>query len=168
MCLWGSDKECPWHPPAAFYDYRNLTLLCRFPAWEAGLWNNCRRIMRVIPIIALLATIVIGCSTTSSRSVGTSGFPQTGTHSVYAPDNRLLQKSVWRHGKLVTAWQYEQLWELPLEIIDAIHRGERDYPPPRWVQTVTNGKGRIHTFDERGEVMGFEDYLHGHCYGGAH
>lgn len=43
----------------------------------------------------------------------------------------------------------------------APHRRERDQPISRWVQTVINGEGRIHTFDETREVIGFEDYLAG-------
>lgn len=123
---------------------------------------------RIAPIVVLVAGLAFGCTTTNSRSVGSSAAPHEGTHRVYASNGRLLQRTDWRDGKLVAAWQYEQRWELPLELITAIHRGERDYPPPRWVQTVINGKGRIHTFGEKGEVIGFEDYLAGECWRRAH
>src|SRR5437016_5231904 len=110
---------------------------------------------RILPIIVLMAGFAFGCSSLNSRSVGSLALRRTGTHGVYAPDGRLLQKTVWRDGKLVAAWQYEQRWELALEVIKAVHQGERDYPPPRWVQTVDSGRGRLHTFDERGFFIGF-------------
>ncbi len=123
---------------------------------------------RVALILVLVAGLSVGCTATSSRSVGSSAFPETGTQRVYSSDGRLLQKTVWRHGTLVAAWRYEQRWELPLESVTKVHRGEHDYPPPHWVQAVINGNGRILTFDQKGEVIGTEDYLRGRAWKGSH
>lgn len=124
---------------------------------------------RIAPAIVLLAIVTSGCTTANSRSVGSWWTPsQNGTHRVYAANGRLLQRTDWHLGKLVAAWQYEQQWEMPREIIDAVNRGERDYPPPRWVQSVMHGDGTIYVFDERGEVIGTEWYSAGDFYRGAH
>jgi hypothetical protein len=122
----------------------------------------------ITTIVVLVAGLAFGCTRPTSRSIGSSATPKGGTHRVYAASGILLQRTDWRHGKLVAAWQYEQQWELPLDLIAAVHRDERDYPPPRWIQTVANGKGRIHTFDEKGAVIGFEDYFAGEFWKGAH
>jgi hypothetical protein len=123
---------------------------------------------RIVPVVILVGGLALGCMTTDSRSVGSLAFPHEGTHCVYASNGRLLQRTNWRAGALVAAWEYEQPGDLPLELITAVHRGQREYPPPRWVQTVISGKGRIHTFGERGEIIGSEDYFTGAFWRGRH
>ena len=121
----------------------------------------------MLPAAALIVCLAPGCTTANLRDGCGLSKASEEIRCAYAVDGRLLQKTVWRDGKLVSAWQYEQRWELPLDVIVAVHRGERDYPPSRWIQSVVNGTGRIHQFWE-GEIAGFEDYLKGEYWRGAH
>ena len=120
---------------------------------------------RIFAIIALLAATA-GC-TTSVRSTGTAPYPSDGICLYYSRDGRLIQKTVWRHGALVAAWEYGQREDLPREIIDAVNRGERDWPAPRWIQVVSEGSGRLRYLDEDGRCVGFADYYDGKHDGGA-
>ena len=121
---------------------------------------------RIVPIVALVAA-AIGCTTTV-RSTGEAPYPCDGIHLLYSRDGRLIQKTVWRHAKLVAAWQYQSRLDLPREVVDAVNRGERDWPAPRWIQVVKRGKGRLISLDEEGHDIGFGDYLEGEWYKGAH
>jgi hypothetical protein len=95
-------------------------------------------------------------------------YPRDGVHLINTRDGRLVQKTVWRHEKLVAAWEYEQRGALPLEVIAAVNRGERDWPAPRWIQVVKKGAGRLTYFDADGNNIGFADYQDGEYYRGAH
>ena len=65
----------------------------------------------------------------------------------YARDGRLMQKSVWRDGKLRAAWERDE---------------------GRWMRVATAGRGRLRYFDQDGREFGFADYLGGDYLRGAH
>jgi hypothetical protein len=121
---------------------------------------------RMVSIVALLAAAV-GCTTTV-RSTGEAPYPRDGIHLLYSRDGRLIQKNVWHHANLVAAWQYQSRLDLPRKIVEAVNRGERDWPAPRWIQVVKNGKGRLISLDEDGNDIGFADYFEGEFWKGAH
>jgi len=121
---------------------------------------------RIVSIVALLAATA-GCTTTV-RSTGTVPYPRDGIHLLCSRDGRLIQKTVWRHDALVAAWQYQLPQDLPQDVIDAVNRGERDWPAPKWIQVVRRGTGRITYLDEDGHNIGFADYHKGQYYRGAH
>lgn len=127
---------------------------------------------RILCITTLFAWLATGCRTaTYSNLAGTLPLldgTQDGTCLFYGRDGRLLAKSNWRRGKLVSAWEYEQRDELPLEIIEAVRNGEQIWPPPRWVQKVKRGNGRINKIDDEGQAYGWEEYHDGEFVRGAH
>ena len=110
------------------------------------------------------------CSPNFSNSKAALPFNDAyhGTFLFHAKNGRLLQKTVWHEGKLISAWQHQQREDLPLEVIQAVHQGKRDWPTQRWVQTVKKGNGRIYKLDEDGKVWGWEEYWDGKFYRGAH
>jgi hypothetical protein len=121
---------------------------------------------RIVAIVALVAATT-GCTNTV-RSTGRVPHPRDGTHLLYSRDGRLIQKTVWRHDTLVSAWQYQLRQDLPMEVIDSVNCGERDWPVPRWIQVVKRGTGRHCYIDEDGRDIGFDEYNHGRWYRGAH
>jgi len=120
----------------------------------------------IVSIVALFSATV-GCTTTV-RSTGTVPYPRDGIHLLYSREGRLIQKTVWRHDALISAWQYQRPVDLPREVVDAVNRGGRDWPAPRWIQVVRRGSGRLSYLDEDGRDIGFGDYHKGQFYRGAH
>jgi hypothetical protein len=102
---------------------------------------------RLLSFFAATTFVFAGCSTVV-RSTGTVPPPEDGTYMLYARDGRLMQKSVWRAGKLSSA-------------------SERD-ETGRWTRVATAGDGRLKYFDEDGHEYGFADYLRGEYWRGAH
>ena len=120
----------------------------------------------IVFLLALLAATA-GCTTIISSTEATS-YPRDGIHLLYSRDGRLIQKTVWRHDALVAAWEYERPQDLPGDLIDAVNRGERDWPSPRWIQVVRRGSGRLSYLDEDGKDTGFADFSDGQYRGGKH
>ncbi|HUX00990.1 MAG: hypothetical protein WBD63_12560 [Phycisphaerae bacterium] len=69
-----------------------------------------------------------------------------GRGRYYSKEGLLLQELLWKHGKLVSAF----------EMVEG-----------KWKQTVTDGTGFRTTF-WNGDDAGFEEYLNGDCVRGAH
>lgn len=116
-------------------------------------------------MLALLVATA-GC-TTIVRSTDTAFYPHSGIHLLYSRDGRLIQKTIWRHDALVAAWEYQRKGDLPRGVIDAVKRGERDWPSPRWIQVVWKGTGRLGYLDGNGEDTGFADFREGQYLRGA-
>jgi hypothetical protein len=121
---------------------------------------------RIVFIIALFAATA-GCTTTV-RNTGRGPCPRDGTHGLYSRDGRLIQKTVWRQHLLISAWEYQRPEALPVEVINAVNRGERDWPAPRWIQVVKRGSGILTYLDEDGRDFGFGAYHEGRFYRGMH
>ena len=122
--------------------------------------------VKCIVLIVALFVSGFGCTTVVRRTSATD-YPHDGVHLLYSRDSRLIQKTVWRQDKLVVAWEYRRS-DLPFEVIDAVNRGERTWPSPRWIQVVRKGNGRITYLDEDGNIEGFAEYDRGDFYRGAH
>jgi hypothetical protein len=85
-----------------------------------------------------------------------------------ARDGKLLEKAVWRGGKLLSAWEFLPNELLPEDVIEAVNRGERNWPPPKWTQTVVNGNGVSHDWDLDGREIGWTEFLNGEGGRGGH
>ena len=83
-------------------------------------------------------------------------------------DGKLVWKEVWKDKKLVSAWEYQTPEQLPQEVIDAVNRGERDWPDPKWIKTVKNGEGCVNDYDKDGKVIGYWFYFQGEPVRGGH
>ena len=121
---------------------------------------------RSLTLLLPLVLICAGCMTTV-RSVGSARPPRTGVYLVYAPGGQLLQKTIWRDAKLVSAWEYYRGDMSPSPVMDAQGWDKPSLLPPRWTQTVVNGTGRMCVFSEIGVLIGWEEYLNGHYVRGA-
>jgi hypothetical protein len=133
---------------------------CGLPLFMLGGMTGMTRIVS----IALLLAGTAGCTTTV-RSTGSVPYPRDGIHLLFSRDGHLIQKTEWRHDKLVAAWEYNVLCR---EVMDALDRDGRDWPAPRWLQVVRRGNGRITFLDADGHNIGFADYHEGQYYRGAH
>lgn len=128
---------------------------------------------RSLTLLIPLVVICAGCMT-KVRSVGSEvQRPRTGVYLVYAPDGRLLQKTILRAGRVVSVWEYHRGDATPGDVVDAPGWDDRRLPPPRWTQTIVNGKGingrgKMCMFDEHGILIGWEEYLDGIYVRGAH
>ena len=91
--------------------------------------------------------------------------PNPDAMAVNTAMQRCLAKAIALHGIGLYIYAGE---DLPLEVIQAVHQGKRDWPTQRWVQTVKKGNGRIYKLDEDGKVWGWEEYWDGKFYRGAH
>jgi hypothetical protein len=138
----------------------------RLPSWAGSLSLGSGGMTRIVSIVALCAATA-GC-TAKVRSAGTVPYPRDGIHLLYSRDGRLIQKTVWRDDLLMSAWEYQLRQDLPREVVDAVNRGERDWPAPRWIQVAKRGTGRLSYLDEDGQDIGFGDYHKGRFYKGAH
>lgn len=123
-------------------------------------------VTRLLLILALLAATA-GCTPTV-RSTGDLPYPRDGIYLLYSRQGRLIEKTVWRQGALVAAWQYERPTDLPRDVVDAVNRGEREWPAPRWIQVVKRGTGVLTYLDKDGHDFGFAVYLEGRYVRGAH
>lgn len=97
-----------------------------------------------LPAIAMLLT---GCATVV-RSTGAARYPNDGTYLLCARDGRLLQKSVWRSGTLLSGWECGD--------------------DGRWTKVASAGHGHLTYFDEEGRNIGFAEYFEGQYSRGAH
>ena len=77
---------------------------------------------RLFPFLAASVLVFTGCATVV-RSTGAAPYPQDGTYMLYARDGRLMQTTVWRAGRLLSA-------------------SERD-DEGRWTRVATDGNGRL-------------------------
>ena len=102
---------------------------------------------RLLPLLAATVLMFTGC-TTVVRSTGAAPYPADGTYMLYARDGRLMQKSVWRAGRLTSAWERDE--------------------EGRWIRVASADRGRLRYFDEDGHEYGFADYFHGEYWRGAH
>ena|SRR5690349_411650 len=98
-------------------------------------------------VLTAAAAVTMGCAPVI-RSTGAAPYPRSGTYLQYAADGRLMQKTVWRDGKLRSAWQVDR-------------KG-------RWVRGVTAGNGHALYFDQEGSEIGFAEYFRGEYRRGAH
>lgn len=127
--------------------------------------------IQMFAMVIVLVTAA-GCTTVVRSNFHSSGWeaellaPRHGIHLLYARDGRLIQKTVWRDEKLVSAWEHQVPWSL--ELSEAVSRGERNWPPPRWTQVVKKGDGRLTYLDAAGEEIGFAVYAQGEYVRGAH
>jgi hypothetical protein len=123
---------------------------------------------RSLTLLIPLALICAGCMT-KVRNVGSDARPpRAGVHLVYAPNGQLLQKTIWRAGKVVSVWEYHRGDVIPGDVVDALGWDDSRLPPPRWTQTIASGRGKICTFDQRGILIGWEEYWDGIYVRGAH
>ena len=102
---------------------------------------------RLLPLLTAAVLASTGCATVV-HSTGTAPYPSTGTYMLYARDGRLLQRSDWRAGKLLSAWEPDE--------------------EGRWTRVATAGKGRLTYFEEDGLEYGFADFIRGEYSRGAH
>ena len=117
--------------------------------------------MRLLPCILLL-TATVGCTTVVRYTPDHhADMPDNGIFLQYARDGRLLFKAVLRHGKYVDAWEYDRHEDLPRAVVDAVNRGERDWPTPRWIQVVHDGGGTIFHRDDAGQETGWNEVSDG-------
>lgn len=94
------------------------------------------------------------------RDISTAREPWDG-HFVQRDDRgKVIQETVWRKGKLVSAWETTtpSRWVGNQLIID----------PPRWTQVVKDGNGNITYFDAQGRDFGFASYIRGDFDRGGH
>lgn len=115
-------------------------------------------VIGLLPFILLLA----GCTTvTRSTPAQPANYPHDGIYLQYARDGRLIMKATMRHDKFVNVWEYERREDLPRAVIDAVNRGERDWPAPRWIQVVHDGGGTIFRLNDDGQEIGWSEISDG-------
>jgi hypothetical protein len=105
------------------------------------------RMTRLLPLLTAAVVAATGCATVV-RSTGKAPYPANGTYMLYARDGRLLQRSDWRAGKLLSAWEHDE--------------------EGRWTRVATAGKGRLTYFEEDGREYGWADFYRGEYWRGAH
>lgn len=108
-----------------------------------------RKLQSLLPFLAASALAFTGCATVvRSTSAAPTPYPQDGTHMLYSRDGRLMQKTIWRDGRLLSA-------------------SERD-ETGRWTCVVISGAGALRYFDWDGHEIGFAEYHRGEYVRGAH
>ena len=115
----------------------------------------------------LLGAALSGCAI-SSKKDGPPWRVQEGIMELHARDGRLMTSEVWHDQKLLSAWQYQPRESLPWDVVDAVNRGERDWPPPEWIQTVKNGEGFLYDLDQDGREIGWYYFNRGVLIRAAH
>jgi hypothetical protein len=120
--------------------------------------------------LTFLLPLLLFCSgcTTTVRTVGSERRPRSGVCLVFASNGQLLQKSILRDTRVVSVWEYHRGDVIPGDVVDANGWNDLRLPAPRWTQTVVKGKGWMCAFDERGLLMGWEEYWEGNYVRGAH
>ncbi len=108
--------------------------------------------------LLLLAVALLGCASTS-RDLLTASRPLHGKFHQKSSDGKIIQETVWNHGKLVSCWEISRTsrWV----------NGRLEIAEPKWTQTVSDGSGRRTLFDKQGEAAGHEDFTNGEYTGGA-
>ena len=124
-----------------------------------------RRLRKRIPwklitgIFAGLALVLLWHSSRTPADISTAKEPFDG-HFVYrGSQGQILQETIWRKGKLISAWEtvQESRWINGFLIVD----------PPRWTQVIRDGFGSLSNFSPQGEYQGFQWYYNGDPGDGA-
>ena len=100
---------------------------------------------RAVPVVCAVMLAVLGCASPCRDILST---PQPWHGKLHQTDaaGRVIQKTIWEHGRLVSCWAYQN---------------------GKWTQTIVAGSGRRTLFDKAGEPAGHEDFEKGECKGGA-
>jgi hypothetical protein len=129
-------------------------------------YGSARRRLRVSRrfVVAAVAVLLLGAvawwALTRPRDISTAKEPFDGHFVQRDATGQVLQETVWRKGKLVSAWETTRpsRWVNNRRVVD----------PPQWTQVVKDGNGSITYFDEQGRAFGFASYLRGNFDRGAH
>ena len=111
-------------------------------------------------ISLLLASCVLWYWWDAPADISAAKEPIDG-HFVYRGNRgEILQETIWRNGKLISAW----------ETVEPSHwmNGYLILEPARWEKVVRDGTGCITDFNKNGRNEGTEWYIHGDFDRGAH
>lgn len=115
-----------------------------------------RRLAAVVVLIGALAMVAVGY-VQRPRDLLTAWQPWDGRYYQRDTSGRVVQRTLWRKGKLVSAWELttSSRWVDGRHVVDA----------PKWTQVVKNGNGWRTVFGPQGREQGAECYILGnfHC-----
>jgi hypothetical protein len=133
-------------PPTLDYSSTRRSLPCR----------------RLATIVVLTGTLAGGaaCYVRRPGDILTAKQPWDGRYVQRDRSGRVVQETLWRKGKLVSAWEFttSARWIDGRHVVD----------PPRWTQVVKNGNGNRTLLDLQGKEQAFERYIAGNYDGGGH
>jgi hypothetical protein len=117
---------------------------------------------RLAAVVVLLGTLFIVAVWYVRRpgDILTAKQPWDGRYVQRDTSGRVVQETLWRQGKLVSAWEFttSARWVDGRHVVD----------PPVWTQVVKNGNGSRTLFDLQGKEEAFERYIAGNYDGGGH